>query len=435
MSLAMTTHDATPFRPEQDHDVDRSDRTGARSAAEPPSLRSRIAEDRTSWLTIAIVVALAGAGVFGVVGLLGFADGKHRPPGSASGTPAAVVGGGAPTGTQAPPTPASVTLSATGDIILGSAPGQLPPAGGRDFFNAVRDQLRADVVMGNLEEPLTDDTGVVKCPAPSPAPGGGPPVRTSCFAFWAPPSYAALLAGAGFGVLNLANNHAYDFGAAGNRQTRTALDAAGVRHTGAAGQVTVVEANGVRVAVLGFSPYSYSPSVLDLTAAAKLVEIAKSQADLVVVQMHVGAEGADRTHVRPGTENFLGENRGDPIAFAHAVIDAGADLVVGHGPHVMRGMEFYKDRLVAYSLGNFAGYRTLAYNGVTGVGGVLKVTMAKDGSYLRGSLVPTRMVAPGLPAPDPAKAALSLVRQLSQEDLPGSAVRVGDDGALTAPST
>jgi poly-gamma-glutamate capsule biosynthesis protein CapA/YwtB (metallophosphatase superfamily) len=192
-----------------------------------------------------------------------------------------------------------------------------------------------------------------------------------------------------------------------------------------------VEVKGVKIAVLGFSSYPWSQSVVDVDAGAALVKRAKSQADLVVVHMHVGAEGADKTHVRPGTEMFLGENRGDPVKFARAVVDAGADLVIGHGPHVMRAMEFYRGRLIAYSLGNFAGYRALNYNGLPGVGGVLRVTLRKDGSYVEGSLVPTHMVAPGSPAMDPAKQALSLVGGLSDADLPASGVRVGANGSIT----
>ena len=93
--------------------------------------------------------------------------------------------------------------------------------------------------------------------------------------------------------------------------------------------------------------------------------------------MQGGAEGSDKTHVTSGHEIFLGEDRGDLITFSHAVIDAGADVVFGHGPHVMRGMEFYKGRLIAYSLGNFCGYRVLGTAGFLGVGGVLKVTLHK----------------------------------------------------------
>jgi poly-gamma-glutamate capsule biosynthesis protein CapA/YwtB (metallophosphatase superfamily) len=192
----------------------------------------------------------------------------------------------------------------------------------------------------------------------------------------------------------------------------------------------VVEVKGVKVAVLGFSSYAWSQSIVDIEAGAALVRKAKGRAELVVVQMHAGGEGADKTHVRPGTEMFLGENRGDPIKFARAVVDAGADLVVGHGPHVMRGMEFYKGKLIAYSLGNFAGYKALTTTGVVGVGGVLKVTLRKDGSYVTGSLVPTRMVAPGLPRMDAGKEALALVRGLSESDLPATAARIGDDGSI-----
>src|SRR4029079_4437742 len=86
-------------------------------------------------------------------------------------------------------------------------------------------------------------------------------------------------------------------------------------------------------------------------------------ADLVVVTMHAGAEGSDHQHVRPGNECFLGENRGNSVAFAHSVVRAGADLVVGTGPHVLRGMEWYRGRLIAYSLGNFAGYDVFSLGG------------------------------------------------------------------------
>jgi hypothetical protein len=342
-----------------------------------------------------------------------------------------------PTASGAAPLPGAgdpgqtLTLSATGDIIMGAAPGGLPPNGGKAFFSRVRDALRADLQMGNLEQPLTNATGVTKCPPPpSPSPASPAP-KATCFAFRSPPAYAGVLRDAGFRVLNLANNHAYDFGPEGNRQTRAALEKAGLLHTGAPGQITVAEVKGVKVAVVGFSSYAWSQSVADLDAAAALVRQAKAHADLVVVQMHIGAEGADRTHVRPGTELFLGENRGDPIRFSRAVVDAGADLVIGHGPHVMRAMEFYKGRLIAYSLGNFAGYRSLGYSGVVGVGGVLKVTLRRDGSYVSGSLVPTRMVAPGLPAPDPGRQAVSLVRSLSDADLPASGARIGDDGSVS----
>jgi hypothetical protein len=147
--------------------------------------------------------------------------------------------------------------------------------------------------------------------------------------------------------------------------------------------------------------------------------------------MHAGAEGSDRTHVTPGTETYLGENRGNVVAFSHAVVDAGADVVIGHGPHVLRGMEWYKGRLIAYSLGNFAGYRVFALGGPLSLSGILRVTLRGDGRFESGTLVPTRLVGAGLPALDPAESAHGIVRTLSRQDFGGRGVKVSPNGNLT----
>jgi hypothetical protein len=349
------------------------------------------------------------------------------PPGTS--TPATT------TASAGPAKPATVTIAAVGDILMGSAPDRLPPNNGKGFFDRVAEPLRAEVTMGNLETPLSDAGGYTKCQKPAPSstpPSSSPPAKETCFAFRLPPSYANVLRDGGFHVLNLANNHTNDAGPAGLKDTRTALTGAGLRPTGGAGEIAVLEANGIRVAVLGFGPYSWMQNVTDLDGAEKLVRKAAGQADLVVVNMHVGGEGADHQHVRPGTEYFLGENRGDPIGFAHRVIDAGADLVVGHSPHVLRAMEFYQGKLIAYSMGNFAGYRVLSTAYPLGVGAVLRVTLARDGTWAGGTLVGTEMVNGGLPALDAGNKAYKLIRDLSAADLPNTAVKIGDDGSLTA---
>ena len=128
--------------------------------------------------------------------------------------------------------------------------------------------------------------------------------------------------------------------------------------------------------------------------------------------------------MRPGVQTFLGENRGDVIAFSHAMIDAGASIVIGHGPHVLRGMEFYRGHLIAYSLGNFAGYHALSINNVTGVSAVLRVTMHADGSFVSATIVPTSMVTPGVPRLDPRDRAIDMVRSLSHQDFPKTAAQV-----------
>ncbi|MFI5953660.1 CapA family protein [Cryptosporangium sp. NPDC051539] len=361
------------------------------------------------WLTAGAAVVLLGGVGFLASGAGGRGDRSFLDLGG----PAASA--------AAPQRPApTVRVTAVGDVLLGSTP-KLPPRNGRTFFDAVRPRLTGDVVMGNLESPLTDRTRSTKCPAK-------PDDR--CFAFRVPPGYARWIAGAGFTVMNVANNHARDYGTGGLDDTTQALRRFGVGHTGFAGQVTRVSVNGIRVAVLGFSPYGWTNSVLDVPRAAALVRTAAARADLVVVTMHAGAEGADRAHVRRGPERFLGEDRGDPIRFAHAVVDAGADLVVGHGPHVLRGMEFYRGRLIAYSLGNFAGYRTLSTAGPLGVGGILRAELGADGSWAGGNLIGTRLVDGGLPALDPRRTGVQLVRTLSASDFPRSAARTAADGAI-----
>jgi hypothetical protein len=234
-------------------------------------------------------------------------------------------------------------------------------------------------------------------------------------------------------LMNEANNHAYDFGPAGYQNTRHNLDSVGIKYTGWPGEIPVVDVKGVKVAVIGFASYTWSNLCSDLPNATTLIKQAKTKADLVVIQVHQGGEGSDKTHVKPGTEMFLGENRCDPIAFAHNAIDAGADLVVGHGPHVMRAMEFYKGHLIAYSMGNFAGYHALTVNGVLAVGGVLKVTLLGDGTFKGATLVSTKMVSPGWPRPDPQKQAITLVGGLSKSDFPTTGAKIAADGTITPP--
>ena len=312
-----------------------------------------------------------------------------------------------------------VAIVATGDIVMGSTP-NLPSDGGRSFFADVQTDLAGDVVLGNLEGTLSTGGGS-KC-------GKG---STNCFAFQTPPAYAHWLQQAGFTVLNLANNHAYDFGAGGLRQTTDALAGVGLEWTGRPGQITLQRVAGIRVALVGFAPYPWAQSLNDITAAKKLVRKAARSADVVVVTMHAGAEGSDRQHVRRGTELFLGENRGDSMRFSHAVVDAGADLVVGSGPHVLRGMEWYRGRLIAYSLGNFAGYKVFSLGGPLSTSGILRVTLRGDGKFETGRLVPTHLVGAGLPAIDPAEAAHGVVRTLSRQDFGARAVKISSDGILS----
>jgi hypothetical protein len=385
-----------------------------------PGCPIRIPRSREVWgVRLVLLVVRAGFVVLVAAGVFSLLD---RTPDDATATSKAAA-----STSSNPPAPApaatglaaeSVSIAATGDIVMGSTP-VLPPDGGRTFFSSVAPELNANVVLGNLEGTLSTG-GSSKC-----GPGS-----TSCYAFQTPPSYARWLRRAGFTIMNVANNHFGDYGASGQAQTLAALDKVGLLHTGRPGQITIQRVGNVRVALVGFASYPWAQDLTDIPAAQRLVRKAASRADVVIVTMHAGAEGTDHQHVTRRTETFLGEDRGNSRAFSHAVVDAGADLVVGSGPHVLRGMEWYDGRLIAYSLGNFAGYKVFALGGPLSTSGILQVTLRGDGTYVRGKLVATELVDGGYPAVDADEAAHGIVRTLSRQDFGAKGVKVSPEGLL-----
>jgi hypothetical protein len=343
---------------------------------------------------------------------------------SATGHPAVRVAKAAGAGRSAAPArPVRVTIAAVGDTMLGNTP-DLPPHPGR-YLAAVRRELTrgAQIVFGNLEGTLTTATGS-KCAAMHAAPG-------DCFAFRDPPGYVRYLKRAGFTILSDANPHSYDFGAAGQAQTVRTIHAAGLAQTGLPGEITLVTDHGVRVAFVAFAPYSDTANLLDIPAARTLIKRAGRRASVVVVYMHAGAEGTTADHVTGHEEYFLGEDRGNPEAFAHMAIRAGASLVIASGPHVLRGMQFYRHRLIAYSLGNFASYNNFATNGNLDISVILHVTLSATGAFEHARIYPIQFTAQGRPLP--GGNAISFVAQLSAQDFGASAARILPSGIIKAP--
>ncbi|HVW45416.1 MAG TPA: CapA family protein [Solirubrobacterales bacterium] len=367
---------------------------------------------------VAGVVAIA-AGAFsggtvrspGATGPIGGADG------GATQDAVAREGGRGNGGTKAEA--AAVTFAAVGDTMLGNYP-ELPADPG-SYLDPVKGQLQGDVVFGNLEGTLTDVSDSPKC-------GGAP--SDDCYAFRTPPSYARDLAAAGFTVMNDANNHSYDFGQAGLDQTIAALHKAGIAQDGLPGEITVVKAGGEKVAFVGFAPYATTASLLDLPAARALIRKATRRARIVVVAIHAGAEGTGAQHLTGGEEEYLGEDRGNPEAFAKMAVRAGADLVLGSGPHVLRAMEIYRGRLIAYSLGNFCGFHNFDTSGVLGASAVLHVTLDPDGAFRSGRIASVRLVEAGRPVPDPSGEGAKIIADLSRDDLGGAAVKIGGGGRI-----
>ena len=191
-----------------------------------------------------------------------------------------------------------------------------------------------------------------------------------------------------------------------------------------------MRSHGVRVAVLGFAPYPWAQSLTDIPAARALVQQAAARADLVVAVLHSGAEGVDHQHVPSGTEYYLGENRGDERRFAHALVTAGANLVVASGPHVLRGLQLFRHVPIAYSVGNFAtAGNALSTRGILGQGAILVVTLGEDGTFVSGRLLPVQMVG-GAPRRSYDASILRRVDSLSRADFGASALLATNVGAL-----
>jgi poly-gamma-glutamate capsule biosynthesis protein CapA/YwtB (metallophosphatase superfamily) len=316
-----------------------------------------------------------------------------------------------------------VTIAAVGDTMLGNTPDLPPdPAG---YLSAVRRELSrgAQIVFGNLEGTLTTATAG-KCASMHARPG-------ACFAFRDPPGYVRYLKRAGFTIFSDANPHSFDFGPSGQAQTVATIHRAGLAQTGLPGQITLVKARGVRVAFVAFAPYADTASLLDLSAARALIRRAADRASVVVVYMHAGAEGSAAGHVTGREEYFLGEDRGNPERFAHLAIRAGASLVIASGPHVDRGMQFYRHHLIAYSLGNFASYHNFATGGNLGISVILHVTLSAAGAFEHARIYPVQFTGQGQPLP--GGAAISFVAQLSAQDFGGSAARILPSGVIKAP--
>jgi Bacterial capsule synthesis protein PGA_cap len=311
----------------------------------------------------------------------------------------------------------TVTISAVGDTMLGYANTLAPDPD--HYFDGVRSQITGDIRFANLEGTLTDRTAG-KCAV----------LKTSCYEFRAPPDWARYFKRAGFSIVSNANNHAFDFWQGGLDDTVAALDRAGLAHTGRTREITYVKANGLTVAFIGVASYPNTGPLNDYDAAARLIHRADRDADMVVVAMHAGAEGTSALHLTGQDEIYGGENRGNPEAFAHMAIDAGADLILGYSPHVLRAMEVYRHRLIAYSLGNFAGYHNFTTEGDLGVSGILHVKLAANGRFVSGRFTSTVLAGPGMPELDPSGRGAALIEQLSREDLGARGAHVSASGLI-----
>ncbi len=328
-----------------------------------------------------------------------------------------------------PPTPdpsGLISVIGVGDMMLGTnypSANYLPANGGKDLLKDVQNTLwNADVTFGNLEGTILDSGGKVKrCSNPD-----------LCYAFRSPESYVQHFVDAGFDVLSIANNHTGDFGAEGRKKTKEVLDNAGIKYAGLAGsdEYSVFEKNGIKYGFAAFAPNSGTCDIRNISKAKQIVSTLEGMCDIVIVSFHGGAEGKKHQHTPCTTEKYVGENRGNVCKFAHGVIDAGADIVFGHGPHVTRAMELYNDRFIIYSLGNFCTYGRFNLRDAAGIAPILKVYVNSDGSFSHGEITPIYQAKTHGPKIDSRNRAIKKLQELTRSDFPESGLDIYDDGTV-----
>jgi len=316
----------------------------------------------------------------------------------------------------------TITLVAVGDIMMGTNyPNEsyLPPKELKLLAPMMEYFKMGDIVFGNLEGTVLNSGGEVKsCSDPS-----------KCYAFRQPEYFLDQLKEAGFNMLSIANNHVGDFGTTGRKNTVRALAERGFCF---AGQTTcptgIMTIKGLKIGFTAFAPNNGCLSLTDYTLLTNTIKELDKTCDIVIVSFHGGAEGPSATHVPKKTELFLGENRGNVTEFARKAIDAGADVILGHGPHVSRAIDQYKGKFITYSMGNFCTYGRFSLKGNAGIAPLFQLKLKRDGSFVEGKIVSIKQIGEGGPIFDKSLAALNEIKQLTLTDFPQSNANFDEEG-------
>ena len=247
-----------------------------------------------------------------------------------------------------------------------------------------------------------------------------------------PERYAGRLSDAGFDFISIANNHARDFGYEGLQSTMRALEGEGLSCAGVLGlcESAVVERRGVKFGFVAIAPNALMVPLKSLSYTLKLVKRLDEECDVVIVSAHAGAEGNDCRHVTRDTETYFGENRGNIYHAAHALIDAGADVIFAHGPHVSRAIELYHNRFIAYSLGNFCTPYGVNILGSGGHAPLAEVKVTNKGEFIDGRIVAFMQYDRTGPKKARSNAVIDDIIALSHDDFPESPLKITSDGKI-----
>ncbi|MEP5611688.1 MAG: CapA family protein [Cyclobacteriaceae bacterium] len=322
--------------------------------------------------------------------------------------------------------PDTISLAAVGDIMMGTNfPNQsyLPKDSGRYLWNGVRQILQqADITFGNLEGTILNEGGHQKeCNNPK-----------LCYLFRSPEYLTGNFKENGFDLMSLANNHANDFGEEGRLNTQRVMDSLGIAHAGSIDQPYVIKKIGhVKVGFCAFAPNRGTMSIHQTEKIKEIILHLDSMSDIVVASFHAGAEGSKNRRVTRKREFYYGEDRGNVYELAHQMIDVGADVVIGHGPHVVRAMEVYNGKFIAYSLGNFLTYGRFNLRGYAGEAPILELKINSNGDFLKGQIHAFRQSYSLGPRNDLKLSAIKTIQRLSLDDFPNNQISIDDLGRIT----
>ena len=325
--------------------------------------------------------------------------------------------------------PTSVRVMMMGDIMMGS---QCPwdnrymtADDSKSIFDSVKPIIaQGDFIVGNLEGVLLDRT-----------PQSQKMKNTfSAVNFMMPQRYAQYLADAGFTAMAITNNHANDFHGMGVDSTIATLKRVKMPYSGVKKEAgyTIIEKDGLKYALCAFSTSPGAYHLDDLASADSVVRAADKVADIVVVSFHGGCEGLGARNVPKKREIFNnGLSRGDVFKFARMCVDAGGDVIFGHSPHVVRAMEIYKDRIIAYSLGNFCTPKGMNNAIPFGYAPLLDVTVNEKGEFLSGKIHSFVQRQGKGPVLDPKHGAAVDIDRLSKIDFPDTRPNITPTGEIT----
>lgn len=321
----------------------------------------------------------------------------------------------------------TISLIAVGDVMTGSgfpSPINLAADSSKSIFNNVKHILQnADITFGNLEGCIADS--------------GEPKKKCSesktCYIFRMPELSAEILKKTGFDFMNIANNHIGDFGKDGIISTMNALNKNNIKFSGIPEvPYQIIERKGLKIGFAGFSNNMFTNKMNDYTKCEEILKELKQKVDIIVVSFHGGGEGIAYRNITKDYEMFLNSNRGNPYKFARKMIDAGADLVIGHGPHLTRAVDIYKGKFIAYSLGNFATYKKFNLNGLCGIAPIIKINIDKNGDFINAEVTSIIQKSFGIPFIDPQNKAYTEIINLTREDIGNCDLEFINNGIYSA---